>query len=133
MDVNIAFLNVELDEEVYINQPQGFIMPGNENKVIGCLMYAMTCTRSDIVFVVGKLSSAAILAKAYSQMYNGKSRHLGVRHSMIREFIMNEVVSIEFLRSQQNLADHLMKELARDLVLKSIEWIGLKSNLVTEC
>ncbi|GJS69353.1 hypothetical protein Tco_0702194, partial [Tanacetum coccineum] len=77
--------------------------------------------------------SAAILAKAYSQMYNGKSRHLGVRHSMIREFIMNEVVSIEFPRSQQNLVDHLTKELARDLVLKSIEGVGLKSNLVTEC
>ena len=28
--------------------------------------------------------SAATLAKAYSQMYNGKSRHLGVRHSLIR-------------------------------------------------
>ncbi|GKG32559.1 hypothetical protein Tco_0430069, partial [Tanacetum coccineum] len=32
-----------------------------------------------------RCDSAATLAKAYSQMYNGKSRHLGVRHSMIRE------------------------------------------------
>ncbi|GJZ70541.1 hypothetical protein Tco_0634091, partial [Tanacetum coccineum] len=38
--------------------------------------------------------SVATLAKAYSQMYNGKSRHLGVRHSMIRELIMNDVISI---------------------------------------
>ncbi|GKA55756.1 zinc finger, CCHC-type containing protein [Tanacetum coccineum] len=72
--------------------------------------------------------SAATLAKAYSQMYNGKSRHLGMRHSMIRELIMNEVVSIEFVRSQQNLVDHLMKGLARDLILKSAEGMGLKSN-----
>nr|GEY37235.1 hypothetical protein [Tanacetum cinerariifolium] len=141
MDVKTAFLNCDLDEEVYMNQPQGFIMPGNVNKVcklikslyglkfsmkdmreadvilcirikhesngiaisqsyyienvlkkfnyfdctpvstpmntseklmpnngkvvsqleysrvIGCLMYAMTCTRHDIAFVVGKLSS----------------------------------------------------------------------------
>ncbi|GJR17452.1 hypothetical protein Tco_0965979 [Tanacetum coccineum] len=77
-------------------------------------------------------SSAATLAKAYSQMYNGKSRHLGVRHSMIRELIMNGVVSIEFVWSQQNLADHLTNGLARDLALKSAKGMGLKTG-GTEC
>ncbi|GJS65834.1 zinc finger, CCHC-type containing protein [Tanacetum coccineum] len=171
------------------------------SRVIGCLMYAMTCTRPDIAFVVGKLNMytsnlvlkgyidaswisntednsstsgwvfqlgggviswaskkqsciigsiiefefvalvaagkeaecASTLAKAYIQMYNGKSRHLSVRHSMIRELITNGVVSIEFVRSQQNLADHLTKGLARDLVLKSAEGMGLKSKQVAEC
>ncbi|GJW55128.1 zinc finger, CCHC-type containing protein [Tanacetum coccineum] len=169
------------------------------SRVIGCLMYVMTCTRPDIafdisntednsstsgwVFLLGggavsgaskkqtciisstmgsefmalaaaskeaewlknllfeiplwskpiapisiRCDSAATLAKAYSQMYNGKSRHLGVGHSMIRELITNGVISIEFVRSQQNLADHLTKELARHLVIKSVEGIGLKSN-----
>ncbi|GJZ39715.1 zinc finger, CCHC-type containing protein [Tanacetum coccineum] len=282
MDVKTTFLNSKLDEDVYMNQPYGFIMPGNENKVdltkeflssrfsmkdmgesdvilgpdiafvvgklsrytsnpstqhwqvtlmqagsatlktirlqvvdltkeflssrfsmkdmresdvilvstpmdtseklmsnngqvvsqleysrmIGCLMYAMTCTGPDIAFVVGKLSSniednsftsgwvfllgggaiswaskklncitsltikyefvaleaagketewlrnlileillwskpitsisircdsVATLAKSYSQMHNVKSRHLGVRHNMIRELIMNRM------------------------------------------
>ncbi|GJV75335.1 hypothetical protein Tco_1506919 [Tanacetum coccineum] len=76
---------------------------------------------------------AATGKEAECQMYNGKSRKLGVRHSMIRELIMNGVVSIEFVRSQQKLANHLTKGLARDLVIKSVEGMGLKSNLVTEC
>ncbi|GJZ63689.1 zinc finger, CCHC-type containing protein [Tanacetum coccineum] len=88
-----------------------------------------TCiTGSTIESEFVALASAATLEKAYSEMYNGKSRDLGVRHSMIRELIMNGVVSIKFVRSQQNLVDHLTKGLARDLVIKSVEGMELKSN-----
>jgi hypothetical protein len=33
MDVKTAFLNGELDEEIYMNQLDGFVPPGQENKV----------------------------------------------------------------------------------------------------
>lgn len=38
MDMKIAFLNGELDEEIYMKQPQGFILPGNESKVCKLVM-----------------------------------------------------------------------------------------------
>ncbi|GKF43072.1 zinc finger, CCHC-type containing protein, partial [Tanacetum coccineum] len=33
MDVKTAFLNGDFDEEVYMKQPKGFVMPDNEHKV----------------------------------------------------------------------------------------------------
>ncbi|CAM8975229.1 unnamed protein product [Rhodiola kirilowii] len=44
--------------------------------------------------------SAATLAKAYSHVYNKKSRHLGVRHSAVRELIMHGVIYVDFVRSR---------------------------------
>nr|GEY83000.1 zinc finger, CCHC-type [Tanacetum cinerariifolium] len=34
MDVKTAFLNGDLDEEIYMKQPKGFVMPGHESKVL---------------------------------------------------------------------------------------------------
>ena len=33
MDVKTAFLNGDLDEEIYMEQPEGFVAPGKERKV----------------------------------------------------------------------------------------------------
>ncbi|GJX65567.1 zinc finger, CCHC-type containing protein [Tanacetum coccineum] len=91
---------------------------GKETEWLKNLLFEIPLWSKPIAHISIRCDSAATLAKAYSQMYNGKSRHLGVRHSMIRRLITNEVVSIEFVRSQQNLVDHLTKGLAKDLVNK---------------
>ncbi|GKD82963.1 zinc finger, CCHC-type containing protein [Tanacetum coccineum] len=38
MDMKTTFLNGDLDEEVYMNKPQGFIMTGNKNKLCKLIM-----------------------------------------------------------------------------------------------
>ncbi|GJU47524.1 zinc finger, CCHC-type containing protein [Tanacetum coccineum] len=106
---------------------------GKEAEWLRNLILEIPLRSKPMVHISIRYDSVATLAKAQSQMYYGKSRNLGIRHSMIRELIMKGVVSIEFVRSQKNLAGHLKKGLARDLVLKSAKGMGLKSNLVAEC
>jgi Reverse transcriptase (RNA-dependent DNA polymerase) len=36
MDINTVFLNSDLDEIVYVEQPEGFVVPGKEDYV--CLL-----------------------------------------------------------------------------------------------
>ncbi|GJW69899.1 zinc finger, CCHC-type containing protein [Tanacetum coccineum] len=103
------------------------VAAGKEAEWLRNLIHEIPIWPKPIALIYIHCDSAATLAKAYNQIYNGKSRHLGVRHSMIKELIMNGVISIEFVLSQHNLADHLTKGLARDLVIKSMIGMGLKS------
>ncbi|GJV58943.1 zinc finger, CCHC-type containing protein [Tanacetum coccineum] len=89
---------------------------GKEAEWLRNLIHEIPIWPKPIAPISIRCDSAPTMAKAYSQIYNGKSRHLGVRHSMVRELIMNGVISIEFVRTQHNLADHLTKGLARDLL-----------------
>ncbi|GKE42138.1 hypothetical protein Tco_1469422, partial [Tanacetum coccineum] len=95
------------------------VAAGKEAEWLKNLILEISLWPKPIAHISISCDSATTLAKAYSQMYNEKSRHLGVRHRMIHELIMNGVVSIEFVRLQQDLDDHLTKALVRDLVLKS--------------
>ncbi|GJS43237.1 zinc finger, CCHC-type containing protein [Tanacetum coccineum] len=148
------------------------------SRAIGCLMYAMTSTRPDIAYAVGKLSRFTSNPNNHHWeaiirvfRYLKKTMNYGLSYvgfpsviegggaiswaskkqtcitnstmeselvalaatgkeaewnNMVRELIMNGVISVDFVRSQQNLADHLTKGLARDLVHKSAIGMGLK-------
>ena len=52
-------------------------------------------------------------------MYNGKSRHIRRRHNTIRQLISTEVISVDYVKSKDNIADPLTKGLNRELVEKS--------------
>nr|GEZ63904.1 zinc finger, CCHC-type [Tanacetum cinerariifolium] len=100
---------------------------GKEAEWLKNLIHEIPIWPKPIAPISIRCDSAPTMARAYSQIYNRKSRHVGVRHSMVRELIRNDVISIEFVRTQHNLADHLTNGLARDLVYKSVIGMGLKS------
>jgi hypothetical protein len=70
--------------------------------------------------------SQSAIGRALSSMYNGKSRHIRRRHKTVRQLLSNGIISIEYIRSAENLADPFTKGLARELVDKSSRGMGLK-------
>ena len=51
----------------------------------------------------------ATLGRAYNKIYNGKSRHICLRHDYIIQLIESGTISIADVRSNNNLADPLTK------------------------
>ena len=60
--------------------------------------------------------SPATMSRAFSKIYNGKSRHISLRHEYARQIITDGVVTIIYIRSCKNLADPFTKGLSRDLI-----------------
>ncbi|CAL9017449.1 unnamed protein product, partial [Prunus brigantina] len=70
--------------------------------------------------------STAAIAKVQNHYYNGKRRQIRRKHSTIREFLSNGAVRVDYVRSDENLADSLTKGLAREKVWKTSKGMGLK-------
>ncbi|KAF3650383.1 putative mitochondrial chaperone BCS1-A-like isoform 2 [Capsicum annuum] len=57
MDMKTAFLNGELEEEIYIEQPKDFVVPGKENKVLDKfkhMEFGIAKTPMDVSFALRK-------------------------------------------------------------------------------
>ena len=70
--------------------------------------------------------SEATMVNAYNKMYNGKYRHISLRHGYIRQLIGNGIIPVVFVRSSKNLADHFAKALYWDLI--RVTSIGMRLN-----
>ena len=66
------------------------------------------------------------LARAQSMMYNGRSRHIRRRHNTVRQLISTGVISVDYVRSNENIADPLTKGLSTDKVYRLSRGMGLK-------
>ena len=53
--------------------------------------------------------SQSAIGRAQSSMYNGKSKHIRRRHNIIRQLLSIGVISVDYVKSKDNIADLLTK------------------------
>ena len=70
--------------------------------------------------------SQSAIGRAQNSMYNGKSRHIRCRHNTIKQQLSTGVISVDFVKSKDNIADPLTKGLNGELVEKSSKEMRLK-------
>ena len=56
------------------------------------------------------------MSKEQSNIYNGKSQHIRHRHNTIKYLLLNEIISIEYIRSKENIMDPLTKSIEKEQV-----------------
>ena len=66
------------------------------------------------------------ISRVQNNMYNGKFKHIRRRHNIIRQILSTEVMSLDYVKSKDKIADPLTKGLNRELVEKSSNGIRLK-------
>ena len=71
--------------------------------------------------------SQSAIGRAQNSMYNGKSRHIRRRHNTIKQQLSIGGISIDYVKSKDNIVDSLTKGLTRELVENSSKGMGLKS------
>ena len=69
--------------------------------------------------------SQAAIAKAKNKIFNGKNKHIRLRHNIVRQLLETRVISLEFVRSELNLDDPLTKSLNKKLVEETSREMGL--------
>ena len=67
-----------------------------------------------------------LIGRAQSSMYNGKSRHIRHRNNTIRQLLSTRVISLDYLRSMDNIGKPLTKRLNGELVEKLLRGMRLK-------
>ena len=58
--------------------------------------------------------SQAAIGRAESIMYNGKSRHIRRRHNSAKQLLYSGIITIDYVKSKDNVSDPLTKGLNRE-------------------
>ena len=70
--------------------------------------------------------SQTTISRAFSKIYNGKSRHISLRHEYIRPLLFDGIITVFYVRSSKNLANPLTKGLSRDMIKSTTSAKGLR-------
>jgi len=66
------------------------------------------------------------IAITKNKNYNGKNRHIQLRHNLVKQLLKSGTISIDYVKLEWNLADPLTKPLGRNMILETSRGMRFK-------
>jgi hypothetical protein len=66
------------------------------------------------------------IAIAKNKTFNGKNQHVRLIHNVVKQLSKDGIISIDYVKSEVNLADPLTKPLGRKMIYESLRGMGLE-------
>ena len=70
--------------------------------------------------------STATIGRVWNKYYNGKFRSIRRKHNIVRSYINNGTINVDYISTNDNIADPLTKALAREKIWIASRRMGLK-------
>ena len=68
----------------------------------------------------------AAISIAKNKACNGKNKHIRLRHEVVKQLLKDEIISIDYIKSEVNLVNPLTKPLEIKLILETSSGMRLK-------
>ena len=91
------------------------------------LLYEIPLQEKPIPPILIHCDSTAAIGRVKNRYYNGKSRHIRRKHSTMRSYLSSGIITVDYIKSNDILADPFTKALAKDRYWNTSRGMGLKS------
>ena len=91
------------------------------------LLYEIPLWEEPIPPILIHCDSIAAIGRVKNHYYKGKSRPIRRKHSIVRSYLSSGIIAVDYIKSNENLADPFTKALAKDRVWNTSRGMGLKS------
>nr|GEU61365.1 hypothetical protein [Tanacetum cinerariifolium] len=151
MDVKTTFLYGPLKEEVYVNQPDGFVDPYHSDKVYrlkkalydsnklqgrGTMNSLNSCypkdspKLTDYSFHFDKIpmycESKAAIAISCNPVQHSRTKHIDIRYHFMKEKVKKGIVELFFVGTEYQLADLFIKALPEERFKYLVRRLGMR-------
>ncbi|KAK4372965.1 hypothetical protein RND71_008349 [Anisodus tanguticus] len=102
---------------------------GEETEWLHDFLEDVLCWNKPVPSVMIHCDSQSALGRTRNAMYNGQSRHIRRRHKTVRQLITTGIISIDYIKSKDNIADPLTKGLSKDQMACLSRGMSLKPKI----